>query len=250
MINKGIMVKWTHSIEYIEIDLNNFDVESRINNTIEWWKNERIWVKYNTTSEANKLNDDSIELIINYDSIENSHINPSDVCWGKSRVIIRPGETSGDAFWADAENEEANGMVKWVLVNVPLVGEKRRETVSRLQRKQDQFRKALLACDDCCVLTKEKTAEVLEAAHIIPASEGGTEVIGNGIILRADIHRLLDSKLISINTRGMVLINKEIASTYRDSLENSTIPKPTLKRIKHALEYLERTANSGLSTEL
>ncbi|MEI6766898.1 MAG: HNH endonuclease signature motif containing protein [Bacteroidota bacterium] len=48
-----------------------------------------------------------------------------------------------------------------------------------------------------CSVTGEKTLPVLEAAHIKPFAESGPNHISNGILLRADLHKLYDSGYIT-----------------------------------------------------
>ena len=73
-----------------------------------------------------------------------------------------------------------------------------REIMSR--RGQFAFRQKLLSrYNSKCAISGCETIEVLEAAHIIPHSENPSYDIGNGIILRADIHTLFDMYLLSIN---------------------------------------------------
>jgi HNH endonuclease len=44
----------------------------------------------------------------------------------------------------------------------------------------------------CCSVTAERTLPILDAAHIQPYAEGGEHSVTNGLLLRTDIHRLLD----------------------------------------------------------
>jgi len=69
-----------------------------------------------------------------------------------------------------------------------------------LQRRgQPEFRSKLLKLYKRCLVTGCDAEEALEAAHILPYSEGGTNRPSNGLLLRADIHTLFDLGLISIN---------------------------------------------------
>ena len=43
-----------------------------------------------------------------------------------------------------------------------------------------------------CVVTQEKTLPALEAAHIRPYARSGTHEIGNGLLLRRDLHALFE----------------------------------------------------------
>lgn len=53
----------------------------------------------------------------------------------------------------------------------------------------------------CCIVTGCQTLKSLEAAHILPVSDGGRDEGWNGFPLRADIHRLFDSNVISLNPK-------------------------------------------------
>jgi putative restriction endonuclease len=49
-----------------------------------------------------------------------------------------------------------------------------------------------------CAVTREKSLPVLEAAHIRPVAESGTHKIGNGLLIRSDIHRLFDRGYVTV----------------------------------------------------
>lgn len=49
-----------------------------------------------------------------------------------------------------------------------------------------------------CALTGESTLLALEAAHIVPFSGDGDHQISNGLLLRADFHKLFDAGLVGI----------------------------------------------------
>ena len=128
-------------------------------------------------------------------------------------------------------------------ISKPLISKKRRITTTKLQRDQIKFRSLLLALDEKCVITEEATQEVLEAAHIIAASDGGTESVRNGIILRSDIHKLYDAHKFSISDDGEVtdICKDEISKKYYDLLKSKHLPPNTVSRVKEALRYkLER----------
>ena len=49
-----------------------------------------------------------------------------------------------------------------------------------------------------CAVTQEKAHPVLEAAHILPVSQGGHHELPNGLLLRSDVHRLFDNGYVTI----------------------------------------------------
>ncbi len=70
---------------------------------------------------------------------------------------------------------------------------------------QGTFRVATLqAYERACAVTHEHSLPVLEAAHILPHHEGGPNEVSNGILMRADLHRLFDRGYVTI-TPDLVL---------------------------------------------
>ncbi|MEZ5697326.1 MAG: HNH endonuclease [Sphingomonadaceae bacterium] len=68
-----------------------------------------------------------------------------------------------------------------------------------------------------CVVTGCDVLGAIEAAHIVPFSEGGQDGPNNGLPLRADIHRLFDAGLLVIRPGSLKAeFAKGIGSYYRD----------------------------------
>ncbi|MEP3889016.1 MAG: HNH endonuclease [Hellea sp.] len=73
-----------------------------------------------------------------------------------------------------------------------------------------------------CALTGCRVLEAMEAAHIVPIAEDGSDEAKNGILLRRDIHRLFDLDLILISPKnGNVKLDSRIHAEYRDQIEAS-----------------------------
>lgn len=83
-------------------------------------------------------------------------------------------------------------------------------------KSQRQFREKLIEIYGLkCSITGFCPEGALEAAHIVPHSKSKVEesfCINNGLLLRADIHRLLDRYDLAINEKSLKLVikNKEI----------------------------------------
>jgi hypothetical protein len=77
-----------------------------------------------------------------------------------------------------------------------------------------------------CLLTGETLPEVLEASHLIPVEEGGGDLAGNGVCLRADIHRLFDAGHIRIEPNGHIHLSEKLrqSPTYRNLPEQVQLP--------------------------
>jgi putative restriction endonuclease len=67
-----------------------------------------------------------------------------------------------------------------------------------------------------CAVTQERTLPALEAAHIKPYSSSGPHAVSNGILLRRDLHALLDKGYMTI-TPSMDL---EVGHRIREEYEN------------------------------
>lgn len=98
----------------------------------------------------------------------------------------------------------------------------------RLRRGQAAFRDVLLEeYEGACVVTGSTARPVLEAAHIVPFSEGGATHPANGLLLRADIHTLFDLRLLSIDTaERTVLVDESLRQTEYWDLRGSAIAWP------------------------
>lgn len=74
------------------------------------------------------------------------------------------------------------------------------------RRGAPKFRKALLAAygGRCCI-TGCAVEGVLEAAHIRPYAGDGTNAVSNGLLLRADVHTLLDLGLLAIEPKTLTV---------------------------------------------
>ena len=67
-----------------------------------------------------------------------------------------------------------------------------------------------------CAMTGEKTLPALEAAHIRAYSEDGPHSTSNGLLLRADIHKLFDKNYITITTDLKIEVSKRIHEKFEN----------------------------------
>ena len=65
-----------------------------------------------------------------------------------------------------------------------------------------------------CAITGERTLVTLEAAHIVPYSGEGGHDVRNGLLLRADFHRLFDAGLVSVTPDLRVRISRRIKEEW------------------------------------
>jgi hypothetical protein len=83
-----------------------------------------------------------------------------------------------------------------------------------LRRGQTAFRNSLLAAyDSKCCLSGCDVVAALEAAHIAPYMGQHSNLVSNGLLLRADLHTLFDLGLFSFDDAYSVLLLVELESS-------------------------------------
>lgn len=89
------------------------------------------------------------------------------------------------------------------------------EVVTRPRLGQGAFR--LLVTDlykRRCAITGESTLPTLEAAHIVPYGQLGTHNVRNGLLLRADFHKLFDLGLVGVSTDLRTQVSPRIRDAW------------------------------------
>ncbi len=101
----------------------------------------------------------------------------------------------------------------------PLVADERvrYEVPTFVREGQGAFRVRLLeAYDRRCAVTGEKSLPVLEAAHIQPYLGPGSNHIQNGLVLRADIHRLFDAGYVTVTPDYKFEVSRRLKDEYEN----------------------------------
>lgn len=116
------------------------------------------------------------------------------------------------------------------VVHAPELEELERELVwiRRLDRAgQPKFRQLLIDLYGRCPLSGCTTIQALEAAHVVEVASGGADTRCNGILLRADLHRLFDSNLLAIDPKtGTVSLTEGCIRDYADLLVDLVFVPP------------------------
>ncbi len=100
--------------------------------------------------------------------------------------------------------------------------ERHRVYTKQLYRpEQTKFRSALIRTyGGKCVISASTILECVEAAHIRPVADEGTDRLENGLLLRADLHRLFDADLMAICPNDMrVYFARHCAEHYSEFSE-------------------------------
>ncbi|AIE87188.1 HNH endonuclease [Fimbriimonas ginsengisoli] len=89
------------------------------------------------------------------------------------------------------------------------------EAVRKVRLGQGGFQVEVVeAYERRCALTGEKTLPVLQAAHIVPYSEGGEHEVQNGLLLRSDMHTLFDRGYLTITPDYRVEVSAQIQEQF------------------------------------
>ncbi|MFN0257729.1 HNH endonuclease [Pedobacter ureilyticus] len=100
-----------------------------------------------------------------------------------------------------------------------------REVINRPY--QNIFRKnTLIQFNYTCVITGVNIDNVLEAAHIIPVSENGSDQADNSLCLRSDIHQLFDSGHLRLFSNGNVRLSDLAGTSNNYGILPSNIQLP------------------------
>ena len=96
-----------------------------------------------------------------------------------------------------------------------------------------------------CAITGERTLPVLEAAHIKPFAKSGPNVTANGLLLRSDLHKLLDSGYLSIVPDFSVEVSRKIKEEFENGRDyyalhgRKLIVVPAIEKERPSAQYLE-----------
>ncbi len=105
----------------------------------------------------------------------------------------------------------------------------REKILTAITKRQGQgaFRLSLLkAYDGQCAITGTCTTQTLEAAHIYPHKGESTNMVSNGLLLRADLHTLFDLGLIWFNDDFEIQVSDELDDDEYLSFDGQTLDLP------------------------
>jgi putative restriction endonuclease len=82
---------------------------------------------------------------------------------------------------------------------------------------QGTFRVAVTgAYGGACAVSREHSLPVLEAAHIRPYGSDGSHEVANGLLLRADIHRLFDAGYVTVTPEHRFVVSRRLAQEWEN----------------------------------
>lgn len=80
-----------------------------------------------------------------------------------------------------------------------------------------------------CAVTGYEAGDALETAHLRPYRGPESNTLSNGLLLRADIHTLLDLKLLAVDPQTReVAVSRLLSATQYGSLSGKRLAEPKL----------------------
>ena len=213
----GIIVKWSGSAadppcpdEYVdEIDSDELaKLQVRKISTRSWGTDEKgrfACFVFRAVMEIDRGDPTTIRFV--YREEDNKDlVRKGWIVLGTSTITIADGQHSGTLTWIADGGEPL--IVEWY--------DSRKYHKGLARPEQAAFRGGVMELfGSKCAITGCTVHETLEAAHVIPVSEGGGYAPDNGILLRRDIHRLFDLNLVAIDPECLeVAIADRIANDY------------------------------------
>lgn len=154
---------------------------------------------------------------------EDDEFVPQPVDWPKQAVrgkAISLEHGEGLRVWAACQRRAAArlGGHRIAEPDVPASADRYgRPVLVRPRLGQGTFRAAVLdAYGRRCAITAEHSLPVLDAAHIRPYSDGGEHVLSNGLVLRADIHRLFDDGYVGVDADGHFRVSSQLRREWEN----------------------------------
>jgi putative restriction endonuclease len=94
-----------------------------------------------------------------------------------------------------------------------------------------------------CAITSEHSLPALEAAHIRSYAREGPHEVANGILLRADLHRLFDKGYVTVTPEYRLEVSKRLKADYSNGrsyypLDGHVLRLPAAARDRPAAEFL------------
>jgi putative restriction endonuclease len=99
---------------------------------------------------------------------------------------------------------------------------------------QGTFRIAVTSAYGACAVSGEHSLPALEAAHVRPYADGGAHALPNGLLLRADIHRLYDAGYVTVTPDHRFRVSHDLFADFHNGREYERFAGRTIT-VPHAL---------------
>ena len=210
-----LTVRWPSAVEKIFLgDIQELSEGAVVVSTEKWLESDAM-PRYRSTVEHLTVTAEQVRLVLRYREDENPDAFMNDA-WGLSWLVVSLASKKGTAVWQDDRPGPRYGSGRRPVVlraDDQAVQPELHNALVRV-RKQNRIRRELLDLYKVCVVTGEKLPQALDAAHILEVKENAGFSVSNGLLLRADIHRLFDARLLRIESDGRISLRTTKKSKY------------------------------------
>jgi putative restriction endonuclease len=161
----------------------------------------------------------------------------------------------GQRIWRECQERLAMLRVRATTFPVSAVAERAIEQIERerfgaltlMQPRlgQGTFRVAVTdAYGRACAFTGEHSLPALEAAHIRSYKHEGPHEVSNGLLLRADLHRLFDQGYVTVTADYRISVSERLRVDYENGrtyypLDNTTVRSPSNRAEWPSKDFLD-----------
>lgn len=227
-------------MERIRLDTAALATAQRLR-TEEFWPDRAEPVVYMPQCHYQRSDGGRHELHLTYREKDHPPALAKDVIWGRSTIVLNKDLSAGTAHWTTVPADTRyDGSAKVKVRREAATAAREREAVSRVKRRQAAFKAELLRRGTGCDILGTTPRAALDAVHVQDVEDGGPDIPENGLLLRADLHRLFDAGLLQIRPDGRIQVARSLPKDYKDLLRGRRLSADTLSRIAHHLQ-LRRT---------
>jgi len=225
-------ISWSESQERIrlEIDILKRERQGRLSTWEKWSDGEVICYRPSFVYRSRKRGPHLLTL--KYLRSEHPELKEcaDKISWGETTLTVARSFKHVRATWTGYDDHPPHDEQVECEITVEEAS-KLKSTMKRVRMAQQAFKNAVMAYGSRCELSGERTPSVLDAAHVLSVEHGGSDQPENGLILRADLHRLFDAGLFLIRTDGSISPDSSLSKRYLRLLHGKTIRPETLARI-------------------
>lgn len=226
-----LTISWADAKEYIRLRMDSLPAESI--RTEEDWLDGSILKVYNPRVVLSAMQADGSHLIkLEYLQADHPEHEGTGVIWGMSTIHISADQGTASVNWKSSPSREDDGEASCQITQEHVTTDAEREFISRHKRSQAKFKADLFKRESQCVASGESFSAALEAAHLLDVEHLGPSIPENGVLLRADLHKLFDDGYFSITESGDWEFHKNLPSSYRIHFQSVGLPKATYERVK------------------
>lgn len=227
-----LLIKWEHAVvERVRLDLGALSKNPKqVIHTHESRGKDKP-ILYHPRATYRKDDDANHVIQLEYSAQDHPELKGHEVFWGVTTIKVDKVLTRATVIWKGKPTIEGKDGKAGCQFWVERPSEKK-AIIAEARKAQHKFKEALLKLGSECVITGENLLPLLDAAHILSVEHGGSDEPENGVLLRADLHRLFDAGYFTIKTDGSLELHPDMPRTYARMLKEKHIAPHVVERIR------------------